>query len=432
MKLAIDGNFFINRIRSAVGLKFIEDPEMDREQLLYECTRSLCSEIRRLPEIDKVFIARDSGSWRKSFEQVYPIGKWKDEEEQTYKANREGEKDFDAKLFYKCYDEWIDLLETKLNIPVIKHYKAEADDICALIAQQYSKNNLPVLLWTSDGDYVQNLQKNVYLLKFPKRQLWADLSMCGQKSIFNLNENLQFDTLRETFKSDDIIYENPTKSIFKKMVYGDGKDNVPPTFFWLNSKGGRRRPSDSFIQKALEHLVLDVDQLANHHIYDEKFLRDFFSFLLWECKQTKGIEHSSKVRKIYDTSEKVLSLYEDNEASKQLEHALKVYASNRTMKLLDDKQIPEDIRKGIFDQMREKQSMKHDIEVLKDFNKTAKLMGIAEPVKKDSYFNNFNLTAVKSEVQHNGASENHSASESSTIEKPYNILNDILGNDFEL
>ena len=70
--LAIDGNFFSQRIRAALGLNFIDDPENDEKTLLYECTRTLCSELSRIPDITSIYIGRDMGSWRKKITPVYP------------------------------------------------------------------------------------------------------------------------------------------------------------------------------------------------------------------------------------------------------------------------------------------------------------------------------------------------------------------------
>lgn len=407
MILIIDGNFFANRIRSAAGsqsstdLSFTDNPEYDRQVLMYELTKSLCAQVRKLPEVTKVIIAKDFSSWRKDHVAILPDGGWKDDKDPTYKANRaDKEKPFDAKLFFKAYEDWVNVVDSKLRIPVVTTHKAEADDICAILAQVYEKNNQNVLLWTSDGDYVQNLSKKIFLLKFPQYQLWVDSSMAGlEQNIFTANENVVFHTLAEKFKKKDIVWQNPTLSILSKIIYGDSKDNVPPSFYWKNGKGGIRKPSSSFVEKAFDELLMNVDHLKKSDLYDMNLISKLYMHLFYVTKNTKGIDFKakSKTREHFDNPETLYLHYVDNvDAAKQLEHVLKVYTSNMKMKVLDFKQIPKNIVNDVLAIMQKKQHYEHNIDLLKNFDKTIKMMDVITPEKKSEFFEKFNLAEIKS------------------------------------
>lgn len=369
--LAIDGNFFSQRIRAALGLNFIDDPANDEKTLLYECTRTLCSELSRIPAITSIYIGRDMGSWRKKITPVYPEPvngqQWKEEEEQTYKKNREKETSFDAKAFYAAYEKWLTLVKTQLDIPVIMSYGAEADDVLAFIAHTKSKDEF-VLLWSSDGDYIQLIQHNVALLKFPKRQLWVDDSYgIKSKNIFTLNENASYHTIAESFKSADVIFENPFHSIFKKIIYGDSKDNVPPVLFWLNKSGQRRRPSASYIEKAFDKMGIDPDSLTVDFLYQFDDVKAFLSNLVTVTKTSCDVSH-----------------------------LFNVYRSNLELKRLDLTQIPLSIQQQLQPAI-EYSTQPDDISYISKFDNAKSLMQLEEPIEKVQTFVQTMTAAIPNE-----------------------------------
>ena len=359
--LAIDGNFFSQRIRAALGLTFINNPEHDEQVLLYECTRTLCSELTRIPCITKVYIGRDRGSWRKQLTPVYPEPvngiHWKDDDAQTYKKNREKEEtSFDAKAFYEAYNKWLELISTKLRIPVIATPGAEADDILAYIAHTMSNDDF-VVLWSSDGDYIQLIQNNVALLKFPKRQLWIDDSYIKKSNdIFSLNSHSTYHTICESFKRPDIVFENPFHSIFKKIIYGDSKDNVPPVMFWLNKKEQKRRPSDSYIEKAFDLLGVDPDSLTVDFLYQPDSIKMFLQHLVTVTKTNCNLEH----------------LYN-------------VYKSNLELKRLDLHQIPATIQQQIEPAIKYSRQPE-DLSYISKFENATKMLELIEPEEQTQTF----------------------------------------------
>lgn len=299
--LIIDGNYFAQRMRNALGLTFMETPEKDRIELLRSSAVTLSSEIEQLKRaISHVIICRDWSSWRKRETQVFPVESQKTEEEQSYKANRSKDLSYDAGKFYAAYDEFCDICMNELNIPVIKTPGAEADDIAAILSLVHAKNGAKTLLWSSDGDYKQLVTENTLLLKFPKKQIMKihnniEESVKTFDSIFS-NTNDRFQVLVETFGQPNVLQITPMKSLFIKVVYGDAKDNVAPLFFWKSSTGKRTfKPSPAKIEKALKATGSQWEDLSRQLLYDKKWYTAFITELLKVCKQERDLSHTITV-----------------------------------------------------------------------------------------------------------------------------------------
>lgn len=389
MILIIDVNFFGQRLRNAHDLKFIEDPEGDKKKLQYECTNSLCTELNRIPGVQRIIIAKDYSSWRKHVQVLRPDGF----EDQKYKENREGEKDYDDVKYYEAFGEWVGMLTEKLNLPVIQTYGAEADDVAAILAKGLSKNQ-KVLLWTSDGDYIQNLSDNVMLLKFPKRQLYMlkkPLESGNEYSgIFNMNENVNLHTLTESFAKDDIVFENPVVKVLVSSIYGDKKDNVSPVFFWNSASGNVMKPSDSYIKKALAKFELDYDTVSEDHLYTEEFMKNLIRELLIVTKQLAGgVDWKSKTT-IAKTIDGALG---SQAVVDQINKVYDIYKCNLNLKHLSPKQIPEDITRAIVEEYKKysELGLKYDVKNIKNFENTLKVLGLGNIQNNTNFFSGFDL-----------------------------------------
>lgn len=96
---------------------------------------------------DRVIIASESKSWRKTY---YPL----------YKANRTTGKEEDDKLhlFYEAVNKTTEFLNDFTNIKVIRVPEAEGDDIIAILAQKFSLNGDKTTIISTDGDFKQLLR----------------------------------------------------------------------------------------------------------------------------------------------------------------------------------------------------------------------------------------------------------------------------------
>ena len=95
------------------------------------------------------------------------------------------------------------------------------------------------------------------------------------------------------------------------------------------------------------------------------------------------------------------------------------------MKLLDFKQIPENIIKDIMSVMKSKSNLVHNIELLKNLDKTLKVMAITAPVERSKFFNKFTLAETKANAT-TSSEDAQLAAITSNEPKAHNPLDDIM------
>jgi len=371
LTLTIDGNYFAQRLRTAIDLTFIDDPEADKKILFTEAAKSMAAEIRSLGGlISHVVVARDWSSWRKDITPVYPIESQKEDgTKEVYKANRGGDKSYDVGAFYAAYDEFCDRCEKTLGIPVIKAPKAEADDGVYIVSLILGKMGQQCLAWSSDGDYIQLVSDSCHLMKFPQRKLC--ILKGGKATAVNPIKTLddvfggkapdRFKAVLESYDKNLVARVNPMKSLFFKIVHGDPKDNVPELFMWLSSTGKRKyRPSDKQITKAWLQLGYDYTDITEDMIYNKKLIFEFITALLQVTKQTRD-----------------------------LDHCWKVYTASLKLKHLSIKQIPKEISQSLVRAWNDKKHIKADISKCTNYQK---ILEAINEVEAGSYFAGFDLT----------------------------------------
>lgn len=389
MILIIDGGYFGQRIRNAQDLTFLDPMSDDRNKLFYHCTESLCNELKRIPNVTRIIICKDYSSWRKKVNVLRPKGL----ADETYKENRENEeKNYDVTAFFTAYNDWIQMLEDKLGIINVSTYEAEADDVCAILANGLRKNK--VLLWSSDGDYPQLITDDIYLLKFPKRQLYLPLTQKPKENDFSgiFNLNTQSNLLLESFEQQNIVYENPMSSLFYKCVYGDKKDNVSPILFWNSSSGKVMKPSESYVVKALNDLETTLDSITETDIYNEDFVKNFIRSLLFYTKTMLGVDFKS-AKTIKETYTDIIKY--SKEVDEQVNVCYEIYKCNLNLKHLSKKQIPQDIVEGVIDVYKTKEKIpQHNAYDISEFEKTIKVLGIKNFSTQSSYFSSFDLNNI--------------------------------------
>lgn len=171
-------------------------------------------------------------SWRKN---VYP----------DYKANRKlkfaqqtPKEQEDHKILIEAFNDFIEYLDTKTNITVLRNENAEADDLIALFIEAHPDDKH--ILISSDSDFFQ-------LLKYPNVTLYDPVKdiLITQNGIFNdKGERLSFELLSsakikagkpdENFICEDKWYEY---ALFLKCVRGDATDNIFSAYPGVREKG---------------------------------------------------------------------------------------------------------------------------------------------------------------------------------------------------
>lgn len=136
---------------------------------------------------DRVILALESRSWRKTY---YPL----------YKANRITVKEEDDKLelFYNAVNKASEFMKDYTNAKIIRVDGAEGDDIIAVLAQKFSSEGDKSIIVSTDGDFKQ-------LLRYKGVKIFNPI----KKNYVNDYSHLNYIT---------------------KLIKGDPGDNIPSSY----------------------------------------------------------------------------------------------------------------------------------------------------------------------------------------------------------
>lgn len=241
--LVFDANFFLHKtyfigqkIKTGKPFNFIDEPESDKNLLLWKLAMDFASEIKRFEGVvNRVVYAIDSSSWRKKFLDT------------QYKANRVKSDSIDWNAIYECHTEFAAALE-KSGVIVSRVKGAEADDLIFAWTSVLNQNGQNAIIISGDNDLLQLVNKDnssgantIYYNKFdkdihvfPKFQSWIDADdHKTTHDIFNLPLDLMSNvkqSLRDIIKSNKMKSHevNVNEFLFRKILIGDSGDNVPP------------------------------------------------------------------------------------------------------------------------------------------------------------------------------------------------------------
>jgi 5'-3' exonuclease len=193
--------------------------------------------IRRLVkdfELDYLFIANDSHSWRKD---VFPY----------YKALRKP-KSTDDRFSIEDLHNSLDELQQALNdyfpYNIVKEYGFEADDIIACITAKYSADNR-VFIFSGDKDFKQ-------LLRFPNV------------------------TLYNPSKNEYIICDRPKQFLFEQILTGDKIDGIPNFLSDDDTFVSVGKRQTALTKKRIEEYLLNEDKFFKLLEKDERLKANFY------------------------------------------------------------------------------------------------------------------------------------------------------------
>lgn len=177
---------------------------------------------RRFPA-DHVVFALEGRSWRKD---VYPPYKRNRAENRAALTEKEREEE---QVFWETYDHLTKYLLEHTNCSVIRHERAEADDVIARwIALHPSDEHIIV---SSDTDFVQLLAPNVQQYNGITDEL---LTING---IFDAKNQQVIDKKTQQAKTTP----DPQWLLFEKCMRGDPTDNVFSAYPGVRVKGTKNR-----------------------------------------------------------------------------------------------------------------------------------------------------------------------------------------------
>jgi len=306
--LIFDGNFWLyktffigQKIKTGKPFNFIDEPEADKNLLLWKLATDFSAEIKRFEGVvNRIVYTIDSSSWRKKFLDT------------EYKANRVKSASINWNEIYNVHNEFVTAIE-KLGVIVSRVQHAEADDLIFAWSSHLNQQGQNAIIISGDNDLLQlvNMDNSssantIYYNKFdkdihvfPKFQPWLDLDEhATTNDIFNLPIDLLSNTkqnLREIIKSNKMkAHEvNVMEFIFRKILIGDAGDNVPPlnTTVKETKKGPiTYRVTDKHANEILSQFKDDKVFVNQSHLFSDEHITQICEIAKSVIKIDKPIE----------------------------------------------------------------------------------------------------------------------------------------------
>lgn len=177
---------------------------------------------RRFPA-DHVVFALEGRSWRKD---IYAPYKRNRAESRAALTDAELEED---RVFWETYDTFTKYLAEQTNCSVIRHPRAEADDVIARWIALHPQDQHVIV--SSDTDFVQLLSANVNQYNGITDELHT---IAG---ILDAKDRLVIDKKTKEPK----VTPNPEWLLFEKCMRGDSSDNVFSAYPGVRVKGTKNK-----------------------------------------------------------------------------------------------------------------------------------------------------------------------------------------------
>lgn len=379
--LLFDGNFWLHKtffigakIKTGKPFNFIDEPDADKNLLLWKLATDFAAEIKRFEGVvNRVVYTVDSSSWRKKFL------------DSQYKANRVKSESINWNAIYECHNEFIAAIE-KLGVIVSRVKGAEADDLIFAWSSHLNQNGQNAIIISGDNDLLQLVgmdhssnANTIYYNKFdkdmhvfPKFQSWLDVEEhATTNDIFNLPVDLLSNTkqnLRDVIKFGKMkTHEvNVMEFLFKKILVGDAGDNVPPLHTVVKeTKAGPRTYG-----------------VTDRHVND--ILREFKDDKVF-VNQSHFFTHEH-IHNICTLAKKVIKI------DKPVEEIYERWITNRDLVYLHNNCIPKEVTSDMFNDIepKAKKSLSAS-EIHSILNKDSILAGSSYTKEKKTEFNESGL-----------------------------------------
>jgi 5'-3' exonuclease len=328
--VCIDGNYLFHKtfgIFSGFGSKSPGDvlsSEAERNMFLRKVMTDLCYSLNQIPDINKVIFCKDSRSWRKDYKITRSV----------YKESRIKGEGVDWGSFFKLMDEFGEFLEENGYI-YSRYGGAEGDDLiwawCDYLRDKDDSvivisgdKDMHQLVSFSDKSWIGIWNSNSKNNRFIVSDDW-EMEKEEEISIFDVNPSSGSNDSRiDKFISSCIVEKIPTKEfIFKKILMGDKKDDVPGVFPHLTKTGKVSNIAEGKSQKIWD-------------LYKESPWEKYSMEDLWMNDEFLGWLAGLSLRLLGQTDNS-----ENRDKFKQF------YEENARLVWLNEKSIPEDMSKGL-------------------------------------------------------------------------------------
>jgi 5'-3' exonuclease len=169
--------------------------------------------------IDHVVFCLEGRSWRKDVYAPYKRNRIVDQSTVTDTEKEESE------MFWQTYTSFTTYLKERTNVSVLRHERAEADDLIARFIHLHPDDTHYII--STDSDYVQLITDKVFQYNGVSNEL---ITLNGY-----LKENGKPVVDKKT--KEPKLLEDPEYLLFKKLVRGDSGDNVFAAYPGVREKG---------------------------------------------------------------------------------------------------------------------------------------------------------------------------------------------------
>lgn len=198
------------------------DPE-EKAAFALHLTLASVNMVVRNHGIDHVVFCLEGRSWRKDVYEPYKKNRVVDAMSVTEAEKEENE------MFWDTYEKFTTYLKEKTNVSVLRHERAEADDLIARFIHLHPNDTHYIV--SSDTDYVQLIAPNVHQYNGITNEL---IKLDGY---FKDNGKPVVDKKTKEHK----LLEDPQYLLFLKCIRGDSSDNVFPAYPRAPEKGSKNR-----------------------------------------------------------------------------------------------------------------------------------------------------------------------------------------------
>lgn len=222
--------------------------------------------------IDHVVFCLEGRSFRKDMYAPYKKNRVVDAQSVTEAEQEEN------KMFWDTYEKFTTYLKEKTNVSVLRHERAEADDIIARFIHLHPNDEHFII--STDSDYIQLIAPNVRQYNGVTNEL---VTLNGY---FKDNGKPVID---KKTKEHKLLEDTPEYLLFKKIIRGDGGDNVFSAYPGAREKGSKNTVG---IREAFE------DRHKQGFNYN--------NFMLQRWVDHNGVEH--RVRDDYERNRMLIDL----------------------------------------------------------------------------------------------------------------------------
>lgn len=311
VNVLIDGNYIFHKtfgIFSGFGKKNPGDvlsTEGERNMFIRKVITDLSYALNQIPDIKRVVFCRDSRSWRKDFEI----------ERSNYKESRVKEEGVDWSSFFNLMDEFGKYLETNGYVYSVQN-GAEGDDLLWIWSENIIKRGENVIIISGDKDMhqiVKDNNKNWIVVwnnvsknnKITVSKEWnpSDNTEISVFDVDPMSENIET-KYNKLISSCEINKIDTREYIFKKILTGDKKDDVPGVYPYVTTgKNGERISNigDGRANKIWEiFLETEWKDMNMEDLWEnEDFINWIGGVTLRLIKQTDNTENREKFKQNY-------------------------------------------------------------------------------------------------------------------------------------